>query len=100
MQATQSAIRADPEVAVMVFAEGANNIVDQSLLHRVPDDPARVNSSDPLPVRPDPQRPGAVAEDIARRHPAERSREPDGLDRLSRDAKQFAVQGRHEEVPA
>src|SRR5262245_63074811 len=100
MQAAQLAVRAYPDGAFTVFAEGANEIVDQPLLHRVPDDPARVNSRDPLPVRPDPQRPAAVAEEIAHRHPAEWRRETDGRERLARDAKQFAVQRGHEKFSA
>src|SRR5262249_9119266 len=100
MEAAQLAIRAYHEAAFTVFAESANEIVDQPLIHCVTGDPGRVNSRDSLPVRSDPERSAAVTENIAHRHPAERGGKQDRRERLARDAEQFAVKRCNEEVSA
>src|SRR5215470_12873192 len=85
MEAAQAAVRADPDAAFPIFAEGADEIIDEALFHRVPDDSGPVNSSDPLPIGAEPQRSVAVAEHIAHRHPAQAGRKLDGRERLSID---------------
>src|SRR5215475_12744526 len=85
MEAAQAAVRADPDAAFPIFAEGADEIIDEAFFHRVPDDSGRVNSRDPLPVGAEPQRPVAVAEHIAHRHPAQAGGKSDWRERLSRD---------------
>src|SRR5215470_7682603 len=82
MEAAQAAVRADPDAAFPIFAEGADEIIYEALFHRVPDDSGRVNSRDPLPVGAEPQRPVAVAEHITHRHSAQAGGKLDGRERL------------------
>src|SRR4030095_11625411 len=85
MEAAQAAVRADPDAAFPIFAEGADEIIDEALFHRVPDDSGRVNSRDPLPVGAEPQRAVAVAEHIAHRDPAQDGGTVEGRDGVSSD---------------
>src|SRR5262245_15144131 len=99
-ETAQPAIGPDPELTVLVFAKGANEIIDESLLHRIANDACRSKPHDPLSISPDPHRPTAVSKHITYGYPANGCRKLDRNQCLAHHPEQLAVQCRYEEVPS